>query len=201
LYAETSDTNYDDFYAFKDVSSSASFANLQSAYHSSINDFFNYKFELMVNLIDNNEKFYESADFKTPGSESDANIIDVCETNVSTYCVAMGAMDIYLEYLIKLNAMKGAVPLVSSSTPSVKAVVDLVSTRGGEIDQDAKDSKIVMEAAISAYKEFQSAYPMHKKYREIIDNLTKYKIALGKIQIQTAEFPLRFIDATSDQCE
>ncbi|NIA02276.1 MAG: hypothetical protein GWP15_02750, partial [Nitrospirae bacterium] len=73
-------------------------------------------------------------------------------------------------------------------------------TRGDEIDKDAKDSKIVLEAAVNVYKEFQSAYPMHKKYKEIINNLTKYKIALGKIRKQTDTFPLRFVDATSDQC-
>lgn len=201
LYANTGGTNYDDFYSFNHVSSNASFAELQSAYHSSMNDFFNYKFDLMANLIDNNAKFYEHKDFKAPKSDSDANITEVCKTNVSTYCTAMGALDLYLDYLSQLNAMKGTVPLVSSSTPSVKIIMDLVGTRGGEIDQDAKDSKVVMEATISVYNEFQSAYPMHKKYREIIDNLTKYKIALGKIQTQTAEFPLRFIDATSDSCE
>lgn len=198
IYAADTSADYGKFYDFQTVENSRGFSILKSEYHSNMNDYFNYKFAQLTELVDKEEKFYDHKDFRAP--ESDTNLVENCKTNVSTYCVAIGATDIYIAYLEKLNAMKGTMPTIALSSSSIKLVVDLVKTRGDEIDKDAKDSKIVLEAAINVYKEFQSAYPMHKKYKEIIDNLTKYKIALGKIRKQTDTFPLRFVDATSDQC-
>ncbi|MFH1533656.1 MAG: hypothetical protein ABID64_01885 [Nitrospirota bacterium] len=199
IYAADTSADYNKFYEFKNVNNSDGFIFLKSQYHSDMNDYFNFKFAQLTELVDKEVKFYDHKDFKAP--ESDTNLLENCKTNVSTYCVAIGATDLYIAYLEKLNAMKGTMPTtVTSSSSSIKLVVDLVATRGDEIDKDAKDAKIVLEAAVNVYKEFQSAYPMHKKYKEIIDNLTKYKIALGKIREQTDTFPLRFVDATSDQC-
>lgn len=198
IYAADTSADYGKFYDFTGVNNSDGFIYLKSSYHSNMNDYFNYKFAQLTKLVDKEEKFYEHKDFKAP--ESDTNLIENCKTNVSTYCVAIGATDLYIAYLEKLNSMKGTMPMITSSSSSIKLVVDLIATRGDEIDKDAKDAKTVLEAAVNVYKEFQSAYPMHKKYKEIIDNLTKYKIALGKIREQTDTFPLRFVDATSDQC-
>lgn len=198
LYADEV-PDYDKFLEFTNISSSKPFYQIKSKYHSNMNDYFNFKFEQLVSLIDKEAKFYEHKDFKAP--KSDENISETCKTNVSTYCVAMGALDIYIAYLNKLNDVKGTVPEVTTTTPSIKAIADLLTTRGSEVDKDAKDSKTVMEAAINTYKEFQSAYPMHKKYRDIIKNLTKYKIALGKIRVETDKFPNKFVDSTSDKCQ
>lgn len=198
IYAADTSADFDKFYEFKNISNSEGFSTLKSQYHSDINDYFNYKFAQLAELIDKEEKFYDHKDFKAP--ESETNLVENCKTNVSTYCVAIGATDIYIAYLEKLNAMKGTMPTVTQAGGSVKAIVDLVKTRGDEIDKDAKDAKIVLEATLNVYKEFQSAYPMHKKYREIIDSLTKYKIVLGKIREKTDSFPSRFVDATSDKC-
>lgn len=197
IYAASTSVDYEDFYEFKYINNSDGFPYIKSTYHSNMNDYFNYKYKLLTELVDKEEKFYDHVDFKAPPSET--NLLENCKKNVSTYCVAIGATDIYISYLEKLNSLKGAVPTVSSSS-SIKFVIDLVKTTGEEIDKDSKDAKIVLEAAVNVYKEFQSAYPMHKKYKEIIGNLTKYKIALGKIRAQTDTFPLRFVDATSDQC-
>lgn len=199
IYAAATSVDYEDFYKFKELSNANNFAVIKSKYHSNMNDYFNYKFKLLTELVDKEAKFYEHADFKAP--ESETNLLENCKKNVSTYCVAVGATDIYIAYLEKLNSIKGTLPdTVTPSSSSVKLAIDLVQTRGDEIDKDAKDARIVLEGAVNVYKEFQSAYPMHKKYTEIIGNLTKYKIALGKIREQTDTFPLRFVDATSDQC-
>lgn len=198
IYAASDAVDFEKFYEFKDLQNSRGFSIVKSEYHKNMNDYFNYKFVQLVELVDKEEKFYEHKDFKAPASET--NLVETCKTNVSTYCVAIGATDIYINYLDKLNSMKGTMPEITSSGSSIKLIVDLVKTRGDEIDKDAKDSKVFLESTVNAYKEFQSAYPMHKKYTEIINNLTKYKIALGKIREQTETFPLRFVDATSDQC-
>lgn len=199
IYAVSSTTDFTKFYAFVDEPDSNGFIFIKSKYHSNMNDYFNHKFEELVKLIDSDPKFYENEKFKAP--KTDTNIIEVCKTNVSTYCTAMGAMDIYIAYLSKLNNLKGSVEEIKSSGNTIKAVIDLVQTRGDEIDKDAKDARAVLEGAVNVYKEFQSAYPMHKKYRDIINNLTKYKIALEKIRVQTDQFPTRFIDVTSTNCE
>lgn len=199
MYAASSTTDFAKFYAFVDEPDENGFILIKSKYHSNMNDYFNHKFEELVKLIDSDPKFYENEKFKAP--KSDTNITEVCKTNVSTYCTAMGAMDIYIAYLNKLNRLKGSVPKITSSSNTIKAVIDLVETRGSEIDKDSKDARTVLEGAVNVYKEFQSAYPMHKKYRDIINNLTKYKIALEKIRVQTDQFPTRFVDVTSTNCE
>lgn len=179
---------------------------LSSAYHDSMNDFFNYKIQRAVALIDSNAKFYADKDFLVPefvnttGSTLTDEIKEKCKTNISTYCVSMEALDLYIKYLESLNIMKGNLPAFEPNS-TIEEVLNNMESRDDDIEEDMKDAKLVMEATVNAYNEFKSAYPMHKQYRTIINNLTKYKIALMKIRKETKYFPLRFIDSTSSQCK
>ncbi|MBI4231647.1 hypothetical protein HY605_00320 [Candidatus Peregrinibacteria bacterium] len=57
-----------------------------------------------------------------------------------------------------------------------------------------------MKATVGAYNEYRLAYPMHKKYEEVIDNLIEYKDATEDIKQEVMQFPGKFIDATTSQC-
>lgn len=170
-------------------------------YHKSMNKFFNNKIEKLVGIIDGNEKFFEDENFMTPDDETieEKGILEACKDNVSTYCAAMQALDLYMAYVATLNSLKGTIP--DYSIPTKDVVWGEIKKRDEAVDKEVKDAKLVLEAAIAAYNEFRMAYPMHKKYRDIIKNLMKYRIALKKIRAQTVKFPLRFVDATSSKCE
>jgi hypothetical protein len=177
------------------------FTALSYEYHNDMNDFFNEKIEYLVEILEE-EDFFENEDFIVPEGVDSKNYVEKCgETNVSTYCVAIEALDIYIGYLEDLNVVKGSLSTVEIDLPTVSDMVEEISVRDEGIESEVSDAKTVMFAAVAAYDEFKTAYPMHKKYKEIIENLVKYKIAVKKIANQTVEFPLRFIDATSSTCE
>lgn len=195
-----------DFYEFTMFAGQPFLFLLSAAYHNSMNDFFNYKIQRAVELIDSDEKFYENKDFLVPefvhtgGKELTQEIKEKCKKNISTYCVSMEALDLYIAYLESLNVMKGALPAFGPNS-TIEDVLNDMEARDEDMEQEVKDAKLVMESTINSYNEFKSAYPMHKQYRTIINSLTKYKIALMKIRKETKYFPLRFVDATSSQCE
>lgn len=193
IYADDEDPGYYDFVG------ETSFYFAKVLYHDSMNKYFNDKLKTLVELTED-EKFYKKKDFVTPPNEVLQKSVDLaCIKNVSSYCVAMGALNIHMAYLDTLNSIKGRLPEYSST--SIDQILKALSTRNEEINKEVEDAKLVMEAAIAAYDEFRMAYPVHQKYREIIKSLTKYRIALKKIQNETVEFPLRFVDATSSKCE
>ncbi len=201
IYAEEEEQN---FYGFMDFSGQPFLFLLSGAYHNSMNDFFNYKIQRAVELIDGDEKFYENKDFLVPEFDETKDLTqevkNKCKKNISTYCVSMEALDLYISYLYSLNIMKGTLPAFGPNA-TIEEVLDDMEGRDEDMEQEVKDAKLVMESTINAYNEFKSAYPMHKQYRTIINNLTKYKIALMKIRKETKYFPLRFVDATSSQCK
>ncbi len=168
---------------------------VESAYHDDMNDFFNGKLEKLVDLLDDpNAKFYESENFLAPKKSEDCG-----EENLSTYCLSIEALDKYLAYVDKLNGMRSSLDF--ESTDSAQLLLQNLSSRNVKINQEIENAKKVLEATLAAYNEFRLAYPMHKEYEKIINNLVKYKIALEDIRRQVREFPLRFIDATSADCE
>lgn len=175
----------------------SSFTGLQNSYHISMNSFFNTKFADMADILDDSDTpFYENENFNAPENSEDCG-----DDNIGTYCVSIKALDLYLEYVRSLNALKGSIDDVKSDATSMDMMLQIMSNRNMDIDQEILNAKIVLEATISAYNEFKLAYPMHEQYQKVISNLAQYQIALQKIRRQVREFPLRFIDATSSQCE
>ena len=57
-----------------------------------------------------------------------------------------------------------------------------------------------MEVTISAYNEFMLAYPMHKKYENMLKSLTNYKNALKGLSYESMVFPLKFVGTSSYTC-
>ncbi|MFH1284824.1 MAG: hypothetical protein ABIH78_04555 [Candidatus Peregrinibacteria bacterium] len=173
------------------------FSVVQLDYHANMNGYFNSKIEHLVDLIDvDKNDFYKNPDFEAPEKASDCG-----ENNVSTYCVAVGAADLYIEYLGALNGLKGFLPPLSGEISTQEEAAQGVSIRDEEIAKESTDAKLAMKATISAYDSFKTAYPMHIKYETIITNVTKYKLALKRIRNRVERFPMKFIDATSSECK
>lgn len=164
-------------------------------YHLSMNSYFNDKIERLVELMDE-EDFFNHKDFLAPEEEENCT-----DTNVSTYCVAVGALNIYIDYLNELNSLKGFLPSTTEEVPTQEEAVRETGIREEKIDKEAREAKLVFEATVSAYDQFRLAYPMHIKYETVINNLIKYKLALKRLRNRVERFPSKFIDATSSECK
>ncbi len=198
IYAETGKKGYYDFKV-----PTASFFFVQAKYHESMNEYFNDKLAMLTDMTDGGEDFYKNPDFNPPKDVTSSNYVEKCgEKNVSTYCISMQAMDIYLAYVDTLNQMKGFLPTENlPSNPTAENLLDQKTARDEMIDKEYTQARTVMEATISAYDEFRIAYPAHKKYVSILNGMVKYKIALAKVKNQILRFPGKFIDATSAECK
>lgn len=173
-----------------------SFSSVKSNYHAYMNEYFNEKLDILVTLTEDPD-FYKHPYFIAPAEKV------ACQPqNVSTYCVSMGALDAYMTYLQTLNQMKGFLPLGELEPgATIEEALNLDNVENEKIDLEVEQAKGVMLKTVAAYDEFRIAYPVHQRYEDIIANLIKYKIALGKVKKETQKFPLKFIDATSDICK
>lgn len=183
------------------------FADVYNSYHGEMNDYFNAKLVRLNELIDAGD--FDHKDFSPPPQQINPNldpvndsvneIVEKCGTNnVSTYCVSMGALDIYLRYVRVLKNMEGQ--LAQTSDASVSDLIRITKSRNEDIDKEIGEAKKVMEATVAAYNEYRLAYPMHKKYQEIAKNLILYKSALKQIQRELISWPVEFVDASTYKC-
>lgn len=191
-------------YTFED----AGFFDLtMSLYHAGMNSYFNERMAKLVDFLEDDEiNPFEDEKFKAPESYEDCD-----EDNVSSFCVAVFALDIYIAYVEKLESLKSIVETRTEEQLEASGEDYLIfensallfgytSEKNQKIDEEIVDAKMVMEATVAAYNEFRLAYPLHKEYHKTITNLAFYQRYLTKVYRQAREFPLRFIDSTSSQC-
>jgi len=188
------------------------------SYHEEMNDFFSDKIEMLLDtdMKDPNQ---------LPPDEGDA----CSENNVSTYCVAITALDMYEKYLDTLNEVEGYIeigilegnvdiPLSNSVTEKIPILNKLTGVIGGgnvnisdifqitgmrneDLAYEKQYALDLMNMAIGAYNELRLAYPMHEKYDEVIVALTKYREQLESIRAKLSKMPPKFLDSTSASCK
>lgn len=179
-------------------------------YHGEMNKFFNGKIRTLRELTEDDDFLNDPAKrkvFEVPTSIDKKNddlptIVEKCNengSNVSTYCVSMEALQIYMEYIRHLEVLKGT--FEDSSGGSAMQKVSEMLEKNEIIEKEVESSRAIMEATIATYNEFSLAYPMHKKYRYIAKELVKYKLILKDIRKRVMLFPIKFIDASSSQCK
>ncbi len=199
-----------DYYSFESVSLGYYF--IKEEYHADMNDYFNTRLEKLTDLLDDPKMFTNPEKRKLidpPPDVNAGNYKEKCEfdeekgpKNLSTFCTAMGALDIYINYVRQLDEQKGKLPVMdfAAAVITVNEVFNLKEQQDKDIVQEVAKAELVLNSTLNAYNEFRLAYPMHKKYEKIIIDLTKYKLALKKIRLQVDTFPNKFIDATSTVC-
>ncbi|MBI5754357.1 hypothetical protein HZA40_04410 [Candidatus Peregrinibacteria bacterium] len=171
-----------------------------SGYHGEMNKFFNAKIKKMVALVDKKKLFLPPEELKD--SDDIPTIVQKCgDDNISTYCVSMAALGKYSEYIKKLNQLKGNIKPEKLGDSSIEEIIAIKNSEARSINKESQNAKSVMEATVNAYNEFRLAYPMHIKYGEILKQLTKYKLILKDIRLKAAEFPVRFVDVSTSQCQ
>jgi len=179
-------------------------------YHREMNNFFNQKVTALKELLaddqfmkdpEKRKNFIVPEDIAKEIDDLDM-VVYKCQKNgenVSSYCVSMEALSTYLEFVNHLESQKSSLQDGSSST--IQGRVAELASKTEAIEKEIDKARAVMEGTISAYTEFSLAYPMHRKYQEIINNLLKYKLSLKDIREEVTLFPIKFIDATSSQCQ
>jgi len=189
--------------------------NVISEYHDEMNDMFNKKIAAMVKILKNpegvNDPNLESpcgaADFQEDGGVKKCE--QICRNNsgnVSTYCVSVEAMDMYMKYIFHLNKIRKAIGFESvwsaemKLTPVTDLAYQLLLKREEAIDKDIEISRRVLEATLTSYNEFMTAFPVHTRYQTVIKNLIKYKNKLKDVREQIQKFPSTFIDTTGTKC-
>lgn len=174
-------------------------------YHGEMNDYFNDKLE-KLNILMEKPNFFRDDKFKTPIIDLEKDdfkkIIEKCgEENLSSYCVSMGALNIYMDYVGVLNNLLGTLAKPPGSSLTAEDILSATSSRNDEIVKEIETEKTVIRSVVAVYDEYRIAYSVHKKYQEIIKYLVQYKLALKDINKQVSQFPINFIDATTSQCE
>lgn len=179
-------------------------------YHREMNNFFNKKIASLKDLLKDDEFMKDPEkrkNFVVPEDiekENDdlATVVFKCQkngSNVSGYCVSMEALSIYMEFVRHLASIKNSLEDGNSST--IKGRLGELIEKSNAIEKEVDKAKAIMEGTVAAYTEFAIAYPMHRKYQEIINDLLKYKLSLKDVRQKIDLFPLKFIDATSSQCQ
>ena len=195
---------------------SRSTENVMELYHTNINVQFNNYIRMMITSHPDDPRG------KAPVNE------DACLAgdNYSTYCVAyallMNRQFGYMQYRKALdcrrnivfdgaaerdqwNSYIGAMIYGESSEANVESIYQgqkilEISARLEGINREINDAKAALDQTLAAYMELKTAWPMHKKYIEIYENLIKYRDKLAEIRHHVEEFPSKFIDATTTQC-
>lgn len=201
---------------FEPIEASLGFTCAKAVYHRRMNTYFNDKLEKLVEgkvsslppqvkAPEDLEKFTVDKFREVCGKEGE---------NVSTYCVSMGALELYSNYLVTLQNIQKDLPqpqeimdpqsdvnntFLAKYTP-ISAVINSIANRYDEVTKEIELSQKVMEATIAAYEEFRTAYPMHQEYEKIIKDLVQYKNKLKSLRHDIMLFPGKFIDATSKSC-
>jgi hypothetical protein len=191
-----------DEYSFE--SPNMGFYPVKAEYHSTMNDYFNYKIELFLDT---------ELDSPNQIPPTDKACYD---ENISTYCVAMGAVDIFAAYMKTLDQVSAPIlslnkdaasqqpallPIVGNPFAAVRSIFGAAADIDSAVDLERVEAEKVLDMSVAAYNEFRLAYPMHKKYEKIISDLYKYRDMIADITTKTMDFPGEFIDATSKSCQ
>lgn len=167
---------------------------VETTYHRAMNQYFNEKMERLVTILDG-DQFEQNPDFNPPAEGEECT-----ENNVSSYCVSMGATDMYVDLLETLDQMEGN-PVQDPEDVSVSEVLRRTNQRDNEIARVIEESQLVLDATLATYNEFRLAYPMHKQYEQVMTNLINYRKSLEGIRNEVTHFPGKFIDASSSYCK
>ena len=183
------------------------FGLVKYTYHVEMSMYFNEKIEKMLAM-----KLDDPNQLPPEGDECPPD-------NISSYCVAMGALDRYMAYMNTLDSVKAmfgpfdleteptfmkyiTLGLTGLGDTSISQVFGLSSLLNSAVERERENAYAVMDATIAAYNELRVAYPMHKKYEEIIDLLYKYRNAVRWVRRDAVQLPTKYVDATSKKgCE
>lgn len=188
-----------------------------SLYHEQMNLTFNQTIAQLIQFLSANKDLGNEEIRKkvleritVPEDLPDEEVLNFClnreeNMNLSTYCLALRADDLYENYRAALSFRREDLvgPTCDLSDPNLTQA-DLLHCGDSErirIDRELVDAKKAFEASLTAYQELQTAFPLHMQFEDMKDALIKYRDRLVEIRKKVDEFPSRFINSTSDSCK
>lgn len=191
-------------------------------YHEVMNCYFNRRIEKLTELKP--EEFFEKI---TPPPFNNEKVRQPCQSDaLSTYCLADIATKENFEFWEALSAIRkveqeralfdfkqaGVNPqdaAAAAKRNNFGAIATLFQAQSNQqeygetlekIDLELEVSQKTLDQALAAYNEFQTALPMHRKYREVIDSLEEYRDKVADIRNEVHLFPTTFLDVTTPSC-
>ncbi|MBI2464196.1 hypothetical protein HYV57_04530 [Candidatus Peregrinibacteria bacterium] len=175
---------------------------LATAYHGWVNDIFNEHFSILRSYFNPEKDAPPSNEVLTSPKEGPCG-----SNNVSTYCLAEELTHGYLIYEKQLLNRKNQIPsedddcASSTKSPTYTDALQYIDDRSSFIDNEIMNSKKALDITLAAYDEFQSAWPMHKKYIEIARVLEKYRNEAYDIRRSVEKYPVKFQNVTTPNCK
>lgn len=203
---------------------------LMELYHETINNKFNEYIAKMIKASpsDSNAQPVQmnSETGKPVEGYDDQGVPKACQTNYSSYCVGAKLLTDpkfgYLAYRKALLCRKYSIFKDAKDVSIFKDYSDAmimgkenekqtvavyqaakileVSAQIEGIDHELESAKRALDQTLTAYNELRMSWPMHKKYKEIYDQLGKYRDKLVDVRHQVEGFPAKFFDVTTTKC-
>lgn len=187
-------------------------------YHEQMNLIFNQTIAQLIPFLSANKDLANEEIRKkvleritVPEDLPDEEVLNFClnrgeNMNLSTYCLALRADDLYENYRAALSFrredLSGSAQVDGlSPTQTQTETFDNIYDQSRRIDRELVDAKKAFEASITVYQELQTAFPLHMQFEDMKDALIKYRDRLVEIRKKVDEFPHRFTNSTSDACK
>ena len=170
--------------------------NSGSPYHKDMNTFFNDQLEVLL------KKEPTDPDVLPPAEGEE------CPTsNVSTYCVAMTAVD-------KYDAFRRALLLTHSSYSydpefvdeyegkfvSIQEIAQQQFSRTDLIEEQLALAEKTLDATLAVYNEVYLYYNLHVEYWNLIKDLEKFRDKLADVRQEVERYPGKFHNRTTTEC-
>lgn len=187
-------------------------------YHRDMNELFNERSKKMAHTLTAKETATDPAKLEAlfappPLIKKDGLVIgrEPCKENLSTYCLAQDALEKYFFFQEVMSAAKDRAkqripPNFETigganfeKVPASRKVLGYGATLE-QIDRELEIAKQTMDQALSAYNEMQMAYPLHRKYIQLIGSLEKYRNNISKLRQKIEQLPPTFLDVTTTAC-
>lgn len=182
--------------------------DIRLKYHKDMNKLFNESTKILIEKLKTEAAIsIESLEAVLEIPEKDEDCFKEDKKNVSTYCVAVRATKLFMQYQEALNNRRQE--LFDKAPEDVEAelakktqagIVTEITLRSKIIDDELTTAKKALDTTLKAYNELRLAYPLHIEYQLLIPKLQKFRDALKVIRDKVETFPSKFVDAASSNC-
>lgn len=174
-------------------------------YHKQMNELFNGKAKLLTSgdLPAESYEVPKEALQDCATDEECKKAVEKCReaaNNVTTFCLAAEASDLYVEFRKNLISKWGKIENPEGSE-TLTGLFDEMSAKQGFIEEQIMRSKAALDMALNAYNELRWAYALHKEYKQVIKDLLKYRDGIADVRKYVEQYPDRFIDASTPYCK
>lgn len=175
-------------------------------YHETMNEKINERIEWMLSATPEESRERE----RVPLRNVSTGKLPACpEKNTSTFCVAKFLVEEYTAFREELldrsrKTLREAQDSASSADPEdigdiqslVRESDDIIS----KINREIAVSEKTVDMTLAAYYELHLAWPLHKKYEEVISAMSEYRENLADMRDSIEKFPNTFHNVSTTQC-